>query len=73
MNYELVLYICLYFVPVLPPSVEGSCATIRVKALQLGNTEVHVVYQTKKIRLDATVTIAAHLPLKASEEDLHFG
>ena len=44
--------------------VEGSCASIKVKALAQGHTELKVVYQFKDIRLKASVTIAAYRPLR---------
>ncbi|XP_074660511.1 nuclear pore membrane glycoprotein 210-like [Tubulanus polymorphus] len=46
------------------PTVEGSCATLRINAINLGNTEIVVSYKSRNLLLEATVTVAAFLPLK---------
>ncbi|XP_052800976.1 nuclear pore membrane glycoprotein 210-like [Mya arenaria] len=43
---------------------EGSCTTVKVKALQQGHTKVKVTYSHGKVILDSSITIATYEPLE---------
>lgn len=50
----------------MPTNTKGACLDLKVKAKSQGFSEVKVTYQYMDVKLEATVTIAAYLPLKVS-------
>ena len=56
----------IFFQTELLPVLEGSCTTIKVRALRQGHTEVKAQYEYGSIKLSASVVIAAYNPLKVS-------
>ena len=58
-----VLWPCVCCLEMLGPGTD-SCTRIKVKATKQGHTELMAVYEHGKVRLSATVTIAAYNPLK---------
>jgi len=45
---------------------EGSCRTIKVKAIQQGYTKVKVIYSHGRVLLESSITIATYDPLVVS-------
>ena len=44
--------------------IDGSCTTLRIEGIKRGHTEITVFYEEKHLRLSASITVAAYLPLE---------
>ncbi|XP_071795697.1 nuclear pore membrane glycoprotein 210-like isoform X2 [Asterias amurensis] len=52
-----------------PDHVDGACTMIPVRALNSGHTQVTVTYEYGSVRLQASVTISAYVPLQVLDPE----